>query len=135
MSSKTHIVVIGAGAFGGWTALYLLRRGARVTLLDAWGPGNARSSSGGESRVMRASYGADQPYTEIAAHATRLWKEHDKRWNRQLFRPTGVLWMVAGDDDLYERASLPVLREADVRFEELSPAEMTRRWPQIRSEE
>ena len=27
--------VVGAGAFGGWTALHLLRRGARVTLLDA----------------------------------------------------------------------------------------------------
>jgi len=34
-----HIAVIGAGAFGGWTALWLRRRGCRVTLLDAWGPG------------------------------------------------------------------------------------------------
>lgn len=42
-----RVVVVGAGAFGGWTALHLLRRGARVTLLDAWGPGNARASSGG----------------------------------------------------------------------------------------
>jgi monomeric sarcosine oxidase len=135
MSSKTHIVVIGAGAFGGWTALYLLRRGARVTLLDAWGPGNARSSSAGETRVMRGTYGADHLYTKMAAHATRLWKEHDKRWNRRLFRPAGVLWMVAGDDDQYERGALPVLREADVRFEELSTAEMTRRWPQINFED
>src|SRR5205823_5585329 len=30
---KPHVAVIGAGAFGGWTALHLLRRGARVTLL------------------------------------------------------------------------------------------------------
>src|ERR1700686_2461552 len=37
MTSKPHIAVIGAGAFGGWTALYLLRGGARGTLLDAWG--------------------------------------------------------------------------------------------------
>ena len=40
-------VVIGAGAFGGWTALNLVRQGASVTLLDAWGPGNVRASSGG----------------------------------------------------------------------------------------
>ena len=53
-----HIVVVGAGAFGGWTALELRRRGARVTLVDAWGPGNARASSGGETRVIRATYGA-----------------------------------------------------------------------------
>src|SRR5882757_11053905 len=50
MNSKPHIAVIGAGAFGGWTALYLLRGGARVTLFDAWGPGNSRASSGGETR-------------------------------------------------------------------------------------
>ena len=36
MNNKPHIAVVGAGAFGGWTALYLLRSGARVTLLDAW---------------------------------------------------------------------------------------------------
>ena len=42
-----RVVVVGAGAFGGWTALALLRRGRRVTLLDAWGPGNSRASSGG----------------------------------------------------------------------------------------
>ena len=58
-SPKPHIKVIGAGAFGGWTALHLLERGARVTLVDAWGPGNSRASSGGESRVIRAIYGPE----------------------------------------------------------------------------
>ena len=29
---RPRIVVVGAGAFGGWTALNLLRNGARVTL-------------------------------------------------------------------------------------------------------
>ncbi|HEX7185937.1 MAG TPA: FAD-dependent oxidoreductase, partial [Thermoanaerobaculia bacterium] len=32
-----HVAVVGAGAFGGWTALWLRRRGCRVTLIDAWG--------------------------------------------------------------------------------------------------
>jgi len=27
MNSKPHVAVVGAGAFGGWTALYLLRGG------------------------------------------------------------------------------------------------------------
>ncbi|MBV8199658.1 MAG: FAD-dependent oxidoreductase, partial [Acidobacteria bacterium] len=57
-----HVVVVGAGAFGGWVALWLCRRGARVTLLDAWGPGNARASSGGETRVLRGMYGRDALY-------------------------------------------------------------------------
>src|SRR5688500_19091373 len=54
---RRRVVVIGAGAFGAFTALALARRGARVTLVDAWGPGNARSSSGGEARVIRGVYG------------------------------------------------------------------------------
>src|SRR5262245_40026494 len=45
------VVVVGAGAFGGWTAWQLLRKGAQVTLIDAYGPGNSRASSGGETRV------------------------------------------------------------------------------------
>ena len=82
--TKPHVVVVGAGAFGGWTALYLLRRGARVTLVDAWGPGNSRASSGGETRVIRGTYGPDQPYTKMAARAGELWGEHEKKWKRQL---------------------------------------------------
>src|SRR5215831_14039356 len=89
-----HIAVVGAGAFGGWTALYLLRRGAKVTLLDAWGPGNSRASSGGETRVIRGIYGQDRIYTRMAARAFRLWKENEERWKRKLYRRTGALWML-----------------------------------------
>src|SRR5258706_2052558 len=88
MTSKPHIAVIGAGAFGGWTALYLLRGGARVTLPDAWGPGNSRASSGGETRLMRGAYRPNQPYTPIAARALELWRVHEAQWKRKVFHPT-----------------------------------------------
>src|SRR5258708_21920150 len=109
MMTRCQIAVIGAGAFGGWTSLYLRRRGARVTLLDAWGPGNSRASSGGETRVIRGTYGPNQPYTKMAARATQLWKENERRWNLKLMYPIGVLWMVAAGDDQFERDSLPLL--------------------------
>jgi glycine/D-amino acid oxidase-like deaminating enzyme len=130
MLAKPNIVVIGAGAFGGWTALYLLRAGARVTLLDAWGPGNSRSSSGGETRVIRGAYGPDQPYTKLAARALELWKENQAQWKQKVFFPIGVLWMVEGTGE-FERGSLPLLKEAGIPFEQLSTGEMARRWPQI----
>src|SRR6187401_1268959 len=85
-----RVVVVGAGAFGGWTALELRRRGARVTLLDAWGPGNARASSGGETRVIRATYGARTVYTKMAMRAMALWRAHDARYQRGFYRKTGV---------------------------------------------
>jgi glycine/D-amino acid oxidase-like deaminating enzyme len=135
MKSKPHIAVIGAGAFGGWTALHLLERGARVTLIDAWGPGNSRSSSGGETRIMRCTYGPDQPYTELAALSLRLWQKYERRWKRTLLHRTGVLWMVSdtpkNGDEAFERGSIEMLKQARIKFEELSVAKMKKRWPQI----
>jgi sarcosine oxidase len=131
MKSKPHIAVIGAGAFGGWTALHLLERGARVTLLDAWGPGNSRSSSGGETRIMRGAYGPDQPYTELAARALKLWAKYERRWKRQFLHRVGVLWMATNRDDTFERGSIAALRQAGIKFQELSARELRKRWPQV----
>ena len=132
---KPHVAVIGAGAFGGWTALYLLRGGARVTLVDAWGAGNSRASSGGETRVIRGTYGPKQPYTRMAARAMQLWTEHEERWKCRMMGRIGVLWMAGEGDDEFERGSLPELREAGIRCEELSQKEMRKRWPQIHLED
>jgi glycine/D-amino acid oxidase-like deaminating enzyme len=129
-SAQKSVIVVGAGAFGGWTALQLLERGVKVTLLDAWGPGNSRASSGGETRIIRATYGPGRIYTQMSARALKMWREYEQRWKLPLFFRTGVLWMT-GADDSFERASLPFLSEADVQFEKLSAAECAKRWPQI----
>src|SRR6202049_605231 len=134
MTGKPHIAVIGAGAFGGWTALHLLRGGAKVTLLDAWGPGNSRASSGGETRIIRATYGPMGIHTQMVARALQLWQENEQRWNVKLFFRCGALRM-AGTDDSYERAALPLLKEAGVPFEKLSSADSAKRWPQINFED
>ena len=123
-------IVVGAGAFGGWSALHLLRAGWNVTLVDAWGPGNSRASSGGETRVIRATYGASRLYTRMAVESLALWQEHQKRVGTRLFQRTGALWM-AGADDAYERAALPVLAAEGVAHERLTASEAAKRWPQI----
>jgi sarcosine oxidase len=130
---KAHIAVVGAGAFGGWTALHLARSGARVTLLDGWGPGNPRASSGGESRIIRASYGKNHTFAEMAVRALQLWQKEQQRWGRQVFYKTGVLWM-AGGDDAYERDSLALLREIGRQCQELGRSELLPRYPQINLE-
>jgi sarcosine oxidase len=133
-SVRHSIIVVGAGAFGGWTALELLRKGAKVLLVDAWGPGNSRASSGGETRIIRATYGPERLYMQMAARALKLWQENAERWGLKLFFPTGVLWM-AGKDDSYERAAIPLMNQAGVRFEKLSVADCAKRWPQIKFDE
>jgi sarcosine oxidase len=133
-STRVSVIVVGAGAFGGWSALQFAQRGANVILLDAWGPGNSRASSGGETRTIRATYGpAHVLYTKMVARALQLWQENEQRWNLKLFFRSGALRM-AGADDSYERAALPVLQEVGVRFEKLSSAECAKRWPQVNFE-
>src|SRR5918995_5483636 len=93
-----RVAVVGAGAFGGWTALHLRRAGAQVTLVDAWGPGNARASSGGETRVIRTIYGPARQHVEMAARALTLWREWDRGRTDPFYAQTGVLWMTRADD-------------------------------------
>ena len=128
---RPSVIVVGAGAFGGWSALHLVESGARVILLDAWGPGNSRASSGGETRTIRATYGpAHAIYVNMVARALQLWKMYERQWNLKLFFRSGALRM-AGADGSYENSALPVLTQAGIPFEKLSAAECSRRWPQI----
>jgi glycine/D-amino acid oxidase-like deaminating enzyme len=122
--------VIGAGAFGGWTALHLLERGARVTLLDAWGAGHPRGTSSDESRLIRCGYGQKPIYTAWTWRALKLWRYWQRRWRLELFEPCGVLWLCAREDD-YVRASLAALREHKIPNERMSPRQLARRYPQI----
>jgi glycine/D-amino acid oxidase-like deaminating enzyme len=128
--ASPRIAVVGAGAFGGWTALHLRRLGAHVDLIDAWGPGNGRSSSGGESRVIRAIYGQDRPYVEMVKRAYELWEELDASTDQTLYTETGALWMHRGDD-AYVRSSIPILKEFGFIVDKLSVEDAARRYPQI----
>ena len=129
--------MVGAGAFGGWTALHLRRAGVRVALLDAWGPGHGRASSGGDTRVLRHTYG-DRIYVDLAARALSLWLEHEARWGRPLFRRTGALWMAgeahAGEAHAVETAALEHLRGAGIEHERWDVATLGRRYPQINTD-
>ena len=79
--------------FGAWTAYQLQRSGKRVVLIDSYGAGNSRSSSGGESRIIRMGYGADEIYTRSALRSLQLWRELFARIDQRLFHQTGVLWL------------------------------------------
>jgi glycine/D-amino acid oxidase-like deaminating enzyme len=130
VSGSIEVVVVGAGAFGGWTALALVRRGARVTLVDAWGAGHSRSSSGDETRLIRTMYDGKAAYTAMAARAQTLWREAERRWQRPVYRRTGVLYMFE-NDDAFATASIPLMRQHGVEVARLTPDEAARRFPAI----
>jgi glycine/D-amino acid oxidase-like deaminating enzyme len=122
--------VIGAGVFGSWTAWHLQRAGKRVVLLDAYGPANARASSGGESRVTRLSYGKDEIYTRMALSSLEQWQTLSARAGLPVLHRIGVLVLI-GSDDRYLRDSTETIGRVGGRIEELSRAELARRYPQI----
>ncbi|HET9479002.1 MAG TPA: FAD-dependent oxidoreductase, partial [Pyrinomonadaceae bacterium] len=81
LAERYDVAVIGAGVFGVWTAYQLSRAGASVLLLDAYGPGNSRASSGGESRIMRLGYGPDEIYTRSAQRSLKRWQDFFTEYN------------------------------------------------------
>ena len=125
------VAVVGAGVFGAWTANRLSQAGRRVVLLDAYGPGNARSSSGGQTRVIRMGYGDQEIYTRWSTRSMELWKSVLAQASRpSLFQQAGVLWMARGQDPLTTK-TLATLERLKVRHERVARAELDRRWPQI----
>jgi glycine/D-amino acid oxidase-like deaminating enzyme len=130
LGGEARVTVIGAGAFGAWTAEHLRRGGAKVLLLDAWGPAHARASSGGESRMTRGAYGKDAVYTKMALDSLAEWKALSARAGLPIFHRTGVLFFFSTPDP-YVADSLAVHRRLGLPTEALDPAEMRRRWPQI----
>lgn len=122
--------VVGAGVFGAWTAWHLLAAGHRVTLIDAYGPASSRASSGGESRIIRCSYGPDEVYTRFAKRSLALWSDFFAQSGRNLLHRVGVLWM-AQPGNAYVEQSRHTLRKFDVPFRDLSSADLAREYPQI----
>ena len=127
---RQHVVVVGAGVFGAWTAHHLLKAGHRVTLIDAFGPGNALSSSGGESRLIRAAYGRDSIYTRMARNSLPEWKALSAAAGLPIFHPTGILFFFAAEEP-YFLDTVAAHREVGLASEVLSSAEMARRFPMI----
>jgi monomeric sarcosine oxidase len=123
-------IVVGAGVFGAWTAWNLLRKGERVLLLDAWGPAHSRGSSGGESRITRTAYGADEIYTRMAVESLADWKWLSERSGLPVFHPTGVLFFFPRVDP-FVTASIEVHQRLKLPTEQLHRPELEKRFPQV----
>jgi sarcosine oxidase len=133
--SNANVVVIGAGAFGGWTAYHLRRAGANVTMVDIWGPGNGRSTSGDESRGVRSSYG-DREGGELwmlwAREAMKRWKMWDAEWSKDmnvnLYHTTGDVIVRADWDNLTTKTK-DLWVKNKINHEVITAAEVKKRWP------
>ena len=132
------VIVIGAGAFGGWTAYYLTTLGAKVTLVDAYGPGNSRATSGDETRGVRTSYGDKGIWAELwmtwANEAINRWTKFDAEWGREmkvrLFFNTGDLIFRAKPETFTQR-NQELWKKLGIPFQVLKVEDVARDHPNI----
>ena len=123
-------LVIGAGVFGASLADRLALDGWEVTLVERDEPGHARAESGGETRLMRCSHGADEFYARSAWRALELWRE----LGDDLLVESGVAWFARRNDG-WESDSERVLRDLGVPVERLTPAEGARLFPSLTTDD
>ena len=126
------MIVIGAGTFGVWTAYHLNQMGAKVTLLDAYGPGNSRASSGGETRLIQVD-NDNRVYVQSAVRAYDLWKQIEEASGEKLVLSTGRLAM--SQQEKYRQYALNRKQQLELQgiknTEVLDQDEIRYRWPQI----
>jgi glycine/D-amino acid oxidase-like deaminating enzyme len=124
------VVIVGAGINGVTAALELRRRGQDVTLIDPGPLPHPLAASTDISKVVRAAYGADEFYTELAERAIVRWRE----WNRNigdLYHEVGCLFvkqgqLAAGD---YEFECINMLEARGHRLVRINAEQMRQRFP------
>jgi sarcosine oxidase len=132
-SVTADVAIVGAGVFGGWTALHLREMGLSVVMIDQYGPGNSKSSSGGEVRGMRATYGDQEHYTRWAMTAMELWKIREAEFGTKLFYQCGGLqvnreWtrQITNTRAMFDKLKIP--------YEIVKHEDLVKRWPQVKTE-
>jgi glycine/D-amino acid oxidase-like deaminating enzyme len=114
------VVIVGAGAFGASLAWWLARGGAEVTLVDQFEPGDPRTTSGGESRLIRCGHGPDVHYTASARRARTLWHELEAECGEELMVECGLTWF-AHREDGWEAKAIATFERLGIPCERLAP--------------
>jgi sarcosine oxidase len=101
--SPPSAIVVGAGVFGAAAADALARRGWEVTVIDRYGPANARGSSGDRTRMVRVGHGSSSEaewYMRSALRSLELWRELSAECPESLVAECGLVWLAGAEDEL-----------------------------------
>ena len=128
------VVIVGAGTFGASLAWTLARAGERVTLVDQFEPGDRRATSGGETRLIRCSHGADPDYTAMARRARTLWRELEAESGEELLLERGVAWF-AHSEAGWDADSARTLAAQGIPVERLDVGDAAKLYPSFRGDD
>lgn len=129
--SKPEVIVAGAGVAGVMTALSLLRRGCKVTLIDRWEPGHPRSASADTNRILRSIHGKDEMYTEWVRSSRLQWMELQAELKTELYVECGALILAGEGHTAWEDATLPTFQKLGIPHFKFGTDELSKRFPQF----
>lgn len=110
--------------------MHLARAGYDVTLVDLYGPGNSRATSGEETRGIRTGYADNVLWSTWAREAIGKWKEWDAEWGTKMFTTTGDICMRPTWDGFLSTTTA-TWDQIGVRYEQVTADEVMRRYPQF----
>ncbi len=125
------VIVVGAGINGVISAIELKKRGHDVDLIDPGPLPHPLAASTDVSKAVRAAYGADEEYTELAARAIREWRNWNDELGADLYREVGFLLLrqrplQPGD---FEYESRKLFEQRGDRFDRIDADELRKRFP------
>lgn len=129
-----QIVVAGGGIFGVTAALALRRRGHDVTVIEPGPLPHPLAESTDITKVVRADYGADEDYTQLAEQSLAGWRRWNAEWETPLFHETGVTFLSRApmQPGGFEYESHALLARRGHRLERMDADTIATRWPAYR---
>src|SRR6266496_1810560 len=127
----SKVIVVGTGINGVTAAIELKKRGHGVILVDPGPLPHHLAASTDISKAVRAAYGADEDYTELAERSIKLWRKWNEEFGIELYHETGVMFvrrrkMKPGD---FEYESFKTLQQRGHKVERMNSAQLCRRFP------
>jgi glycine/D-amino acid oxidase-like deaminating enzyme len=127
----SRVIVVGAGINGVTAAIELRNRGHDVVLVDPGPLPHPLAASTDISKAVRAAYGADEIYTELAQRAIPIWRKWNAEFGVELYHEVGVMFvryqeMKPGD---FEYESFKILTERGHKIERMNSAKLWKQFP------
>jgi sarcosine oxidase len=128
MDNSYDVIIVGLGAMGSATAHHVSKQGWRVLGLDRFTPPHEWGSSHGETRVIREAYFEHPSYVPLVQRAYELWAELERESGRELFLPTGGLFIGPPQGEMVS-GEIQSATIHNLDYELLSAEALRRRYP------
>lgn len=128
---RYDVIVVGGGTMGTAAAWELGKRGANALLLEQFSIPHDKGAHGGFTRIIRHAYSESPDYVPLVQRADALWLDLEAATGESILVRCGGLELAAPG---FSHASLARATAVEHRLphEWLAPAEVRRRWPQVR---